>query len=130
MSNQTLEPSQLVIKFWAWLRIAVREIKAGDPDALHRCFQIATVGIVWIVRQPAAVLDRLAATSQDRDAIPGLLPMPDGPVTRCAESDRWKSVVRRFELLQANDIRRLPFQPFEQVAQARADPIDIERGDF
>ena len=37
---------------------------------------------------------------------------------------------RRFELLQANHVRPLALDPFENLGLARTDPVDVPGGDF
>src|SRR6202041_474730 len=80
MQPQPLEPCQLVLEFWAGLRIAVRQIDAGDDDAFDGGFDVARLAIVAIAGQLRPDQHRLAFTRQDGDAVPGLLAAPDRAV--------------------------------------------------
>ncbi len=51
--------------------------------------------------------------------------MPDRAIACGADGDDRKILVRRLQLLQARDVGRLAFQPFEQTRQPGADAVDV-----
>jgi hypothetical protein len=63
------------------------------------------VNIVGIARQTPPRFLRLSAASKDGHAVPRLLPMPDRAVADLLNRGRRKLLLRRFQLLQADDIR-------------------------
>jgi hypothetical protein len=58
---------------------------------------------VTIVRITAGLL-RLYAPRQDGDAVPALLAMPDHAIARVPDRSFRKLLLRRFQLLQADDV--------------------------
>jgi hypothetical protein len=56
--------------------------------------------------------------------------VPDRAVACPTDIRAWKGGVERLELLEAGDVRRLFFEPKEQVRQSPADAVDIEGGDL
>ena len=51
MQSQPPEPGELVVEFRAGLRIAVRQVKAGDDDAFDGGFDVARLVVVAIAGQ-------------------------------------------------------------------------------
>src|SRR2546421_12843597 len=96
--DQALEPRQLVIELRTGLRVAVRQIEAGDDNAVHRSFDITALVVGGIAGQPAANLHRLAALGEDRHAVPGALTVPDGAVSGAPDFSGGEAAVERFEL--------------------------------
>jgi hypothetical protein len=76
------------------------------------------VDVVRVARQPAAALDRVASPGQDRDAVERLLAAPDRAVAGVADRTDRKGLVRRLQLLQADDVGLRLGEPFEQAAAA------------
>jgi len=73
----------------------------------------------------------LACVSRkDGDTIPRFLAMPDSPITGGTERERGKRVLVCFQFLEADDIGSSALQPLKQIAQVRANAIDVERGNF
>ena len=56
--------------------------------------------------------------------------MPDGPIPGGTERERRKRVLVCFQLLEADDIGSFALQPIKQIAEARANAIDVEGGNF
>lgn len=46
VTDQGLEPSQLIVELWTRDRIAVGQVEASDQDAVHRGLDIA--GLAWV----------------------------------------------------------------------------------
>jgi hypothetical protein len=59
MHRQAFEPFELVVKFWARLRIAVRQVNAANQNAVDGRFDVATLRIVRIAGEGVAREDRL-----------------------------------------------------------------------
>ena len=76
MGAQALEPVELVIEFRSRLRIAVRQIDAGDDDAVDGGFDIARLVVVGVAGQAVADQYRLGLARQNGDAVPGFLAAP------------------------------------------------------
>src|SRR3546814_11433410 len=62
--------------------ISVREIDAGNAQALYVCLYIATMFILGLPLKAALYFYRVFAASQDSDAVEALLPMPDAAIDR------------------------------------------------
>ena len=103
-ASQPLEPVELVVEFRPGLRIAVRQIEAGDDDAVDGGFDIARLLVVGVAGQLGADQHRIALARQDGDAVPGLLPAPDRAVAGLADRINRKIGVGRFQFLQRNDV--------------------------
>ncbi len=56
--------------------------------------------------------------------------MPDRAVAGGTDVVDGKVRVLRLQLLQADHVRLLALQPFEQVGPPRADAVDVEGSDF
>ena len=55
---------------------------------------------------------------------------PDGAITGGTERERGKRVLVCFQFLEADDIGSFALQPIKQIAEARANAIDVEGGNF
>ena len=130
MRSQPLEPCELVVEFRAGLRIAVRQIDAGDDDAVDGGFDIARLVVVAIAGQLGPDQHRFGLARQDGDAVPGLLAAPDRAVAGLVDGAERKVLVGRLQLLQANDVGLCLLQPSQQVRQPPIDIVDVERGDL
>ena len=70
MRRQTLHPGELVVEFWAGLRVPVGPIQRGYEHAVHRRLDIATLRVGGITGQFGACYNRFAIASQNGHAIP------------------------------------------------------------
>ena len=127
---QPLEPTQLVVEFGTWRRIAVRQVEAADQDAVDGGLDIAAVAVVGIAGQAAARQDRGCIPGEDRDTVPTFLSMPDGLVSHSLKFAPGKALVRRFEFLQADDVGRVFFQPSQKDWKPAVDAVDVVGGEF
>jgi hypothetical protein len=84
MSMKPLEPAQFVIKLRPRGRIAVWKVKASYQDTVDRCFNIATLLVVWIARKASARYERFRPSDKYRNAIPGFLTVPSRSIPRTA----------------------------------------------
>jgi len=125
VTRQSLEPAQLVVEPGTWCRIPVREIETADDGLIDPGFEVAAVDILGISRKRAADFDRLTAAGEDGDAVPALLAVTDDAVARRANRQLRKLLLRRLELLQADDIRGALIQPAQEIGQARRDAVDV-----
>ena len=64
------------------------------------------MGIARISGETTAGLVRLCVPRQDGDAVPASLAMPDRAIARVPDRGFRKFLMRRFQLLQADDIGR------------------------
>jgi hypothetical protein len=103
MRPQPLEPVELVIEFRPGLRIAVRQVDAGDDDAVDGGFDIARLVIIAIAGQGGAGQHRLGVARQDGDAVPGLLSAPHRAVAGLLDRHNRELGIGRFQFLQADD---------------------------
>ena len=125
VSEQPLEPAQLVVELRARCGIAVGQIEAGDVDAVDLRLDVAAVGIVRIAGKRAADLGRLRIAGQDRDPVPALLTAPDRSVPGVPDRAVGKALLRRLQLLQANDLGRGLREPAQKTRQTCADAVDV-----
>jgi hypothetical protein len=90
---------------------------------------IAALLILGVAGQAARHLLRLGAARQDRHAVPALLAMPDGVIAGRLQLRLRKPLLRRFELLQAGDVRLLFFEPLQECRKPAGDAVDVVGGD-
>src|SRR3546814_10942731 len=81
---RSFHPAQLVVELRPGLRISVREIDAGNAQALYVCLYIATMFILGLPLKAALYFYLVFAASQDSDAVEALLPMPDAAIAAVA----------------------------------------------
>ena len=83
--------------------------------------------IVRIPRQAGSRQHRIAFPRQNRYAIPGLLAFPDGVIPSVLYGTDGKLCLRRFQLLETNNVGFSGAEPVEEIGQSLADVIDVER---
>src|SRR5690606_21590205 len=127
---QALEPGKLVVELGTRLGVPVGQIDATDHHSSYNGFYIATLRWIRIVRKPLSAQQGIFTSGQDCNAVPGLLTVPYGTVSRLADCISRKCIIGRLQLLETNHIGSLSPQPFEQGWQARSNTIDVERSDF
>ena len=89
-----------------------REARAGRPDdTVDGRFDVAALRILRIARQAALCFLRRLPTREDGDAVPALLAVPDRAIARRLQGFLRKLLLRRLELLQADDVWTRLFQP-------------------
>src|SRR4029079_16321642 len=103
--DEPLEPAKLVIKFRAGCGVAVRQIEAANDHDADRRLDITALRIVRIAGKSATGLHGGAAASEDRHAVPALLPMPDRAIAGVADRRLGAFLLWRLQLLQADDVR-------------------------
>src|SRR3984957_15277201 len=130
MRSQPPEPCELGVEFRTRLRIAVRQINAGDNNAFDGGFDVARLAIIRVTGQFGPDQHRLGLARQDGDAVPGLLAAPDRAVAGLVDGAKRKVIFGRLQFLKANDIGFCLSQPTKQVRQAPVDIVDVERGDL
>ena len=130
MRNQAVEPGQLVVEFRAWLRVAVRQIDAGDEHAPDGRLDIPALRIVGIAGEGLCGDDRRRPARQDGDAVPGTLTLPYRLVAEIVQGTSRKLRLLTFELLQADDIRLRRLEPGRETAKALVDVVDVEGRDL
>lgn len=104
MRDQPVEPAKFVVEFRTGLCIAIRQIESADQDAVDGSLDIATVAVVRIAGKTAAGFVDLSDAAENGDAIPALLPLPDRVVAEIADRFVRKFLLRRLQLLEADDI--------------------------
>jgi hypothetical protein len=130
VGREPVKPSQLEIELRTGRRIAIRQVKAADQQAIDSRLDVAAVGIVRIAGQPAPGFDGIGSARQDRDAVPAFLPMPNRAVAGVADRAFWELVLRRLQFLQADDVGRSLIEPAQKYGEPAVDPIDIEGRDL
>jgi hypothetical protein len=68
---------------------------------------------------------RLPPIGNDRDAVPWLLALPHSPVARSLDRLDRKFLLRRLQLLQADDVRPSLFEPSDENFKPAVDAFDI-----
>ena len=129
MTDQPLEPRQLVVEFGPGLGIAIGQIKRRDQHAIDRGLEITCLLVVLSTGQARACHDGFGP-GQDCDAIPGFLATPHCVVTRLSDGVLRKLLVGCFEFLQTDDVGPCGSQPGQQVRQSPVDVVDVERRDL
>ncbi len=128
--QQPFEPGELVLEFRSRLRVAVGQIQTADQHAMHRGLDVAALLVAVVAGQPTPAFDRIGPARQDCHAVPRFLAVPDRAISGGTNGIGRKTGIGGLQFLQADDIRRLALEPFQQCRQAGANAIDIERGDF
>src|SRR5262249_23766568 len=125
ISVETFEPAQLVIELGPRSWIAVRQIEAADEKGADRGFDIAAVCVVGIAGKAAFSFYKLFAFSENGDAIPALLAMPDRAITGFRDRRFWKLLLRCLEFLQADNIGLRGCKPAQEHGQAAVNTIHV-----
>ena len=107
VSDEPLEPTQLVFELRTGLRIAVWQIQGADDQAAHCCLKIAPVVVCGITGEDIQNRDDLHLPSENGDSIPGPLTLRDALVSGSGAGQRRKCRVRRLEFLKASNVRPL-----------------------
>lgn len=125
MRLQAFEPAQLIVKFRSRCGVAIRHIETANERALDGCLDVAALAIVRIARQAASGFYRVAATSQDCNAVPAFLAMPNGAISHSLQRRTREFVIRRLQFLQAHDIGVCRAEPALEHRQTAIDAIHI-----
>src|SRR5262249_33540632 len=80
---------------------------------------------IRIAGQRSPDLDGIRSAGQNGDAVPTLLAVPDHTIAGFADGCLRELLLWRFQLLQANDIRRSLAQPAQQARQTGADAVGV-----
>src|SRR5215469_11612631 len=99
MFDKALDPTELVFEFRSRRRIPVGEIKTADLDVIDHRLDIPAVRVFRIAGQTPPSLNWSLAARKNRNAIPALLTMPDRSVSRVANRNLRKVLLRRFQFL-------------------------------
>src|SRR5690349_1901466 len=130
MLLQPLHPLQFIVEFLGADRIAVWQIDRRDDQAAGLGFDVAAMRIVGIARKAHATERRRVPFGEDRNAVETLLPVPDRAISGGLDVADRQRFIGALQLLETNDIWLLTRQPFEQARHARADAVDVERGEL
>src|SRR3954463_8794368 len=130
MALEPREPVELVVEFRSRLRIAVRQVDAGDDDTAYRGLDVAGFVIAGLSRQAIAGENGLGIAGQDGDAVPGLLSTPHCAVTGLFDRGRRKFAITCLQLLKCDDVGLRRSHPCQQIGQAAIDVVDVERRDL
>jgi hypothetical protein len=126
---EPLKPAQLIVELRPRGGIAVRQIKAANQDSGDIGLEITTLAVIRVAGQPAPGLLRLSTARQDGDTVPALLAVPDRTIAGLTDRRLRKLLLRRLQLLQANDVRLSPREPAQQHGQAPVHAVDVVGGD-
>src|SRR5260221_461086 len=96
MLFEPLEPVELVVEFRPRLRIAVRQIDAGNDDAFDRGLDIARLAVGGVAGKLRPDQHRFGLPRQDGDAVPGLLSAPYRAIASLVDRLDRKIIVGRF----------------------------------
>jgi len=129
MGLQPIEPCELVIELGTGPRVAIGRVETTDEHAIHGSFDIATVGIACAPGEAAPGFLRLALARQDGDAVPALLPEPNGAVASVTDGAFGEFLIGGLQFLEAGDVGFGLPQPFEQHRKPTVDPVHIVSGD-
>ena len=114
VAREPLQPPELVVELGAGRRVAIRQVQATHQHAVDGRLEKAALIVSGVSRKTAPRLDRLPAARQDCDAIPGLLAMPDRAIAGLLNFLLREAHVRRFQLLQADDVGLRFLHPAQQ----------------
>ena len=130
VSQEPLHPGELIFEFRPRLRVAVRRIERGNQHAVDRRLDIAALRISGVAGQLGTRDDGLTIATQDGDAVPRLLPAPNGAITGLFDCRDWKFGICRLQLLKAGNVRPGLAQPAAEIGKPLVDVVDIEGGDL
>src|SRR5271165_5970265 len=86
--------------------------------------------IVGIARKCAPDLGRLRISGEDGDAVPAFLPVPNHSIAGLPDGGFRKLLMRRLQLLKADDIGCGLAKPAQQIRQPGANAVDVISEDF
>ncbi len=128
---EAIHPGKLVGEFLGADRIAVRKIERADHHPVQHRLDIAAVGVVGITGEAgAAQLQRPPLRRQDSDSVEALLPVPVAVIAGGAHLGDREAVVGTFDLLEADQVRLLLLQIFDQPRQPRTNAVEIVGDDL
>src|SRR5690349_21310816 len=130
MYVQPLQPGQLIVKLWSGLRVSVGSIDAGNERAVDRGFDITALVISHVTGKFPAGDNHLGPSGENCDAVPLLLPDPDGGVASLAQRHLRKVCLDSLQFLQTYDIRLRGSEPAQQIWQSFVNVVDVEGGDL
>ncbi len=130
MIDEPVEPRELVVELRSGGRIAVGQIEAGDDHPVHRRLDVAAVQVVRICGESSADLMQLPAARQDRHAVPARLSLPHRLIAERRDRLGREAVLRRLQLLQADDIGLPLLEPAQQHGQPAVNAIHVVGGDL
>jgi hypothetical protein len=111
------------------LRVAVRQVDGDDRDAIDGGFDVSALLVLTISEQHVADQNRLPFPSEDGDAVPRPLALPDGVLPRLPDRIDGEVAVRTFQLLATDYVGRGGGKPLQQVRKAAIYVVDVEGSD-
>jgi hypothetical protein len=126
---QPLHPGELIVELLGADRIAVGKIEAADDKAAHLRFDIAALQVLRIAGQAKAAQLRsqplVGSRREDRHAVEALLPVPEAVIAGGADILDRQGLVGALDLLEAQDIRLLFLEIFDEPRQPGADAVEV-----
>ena len=133
MGFQALHPAQLVGKLFSVDRIAVGQIDRRDTQnriaRRNDGFDVTGLLVTIVTRQADANIIQRILRNQ-RHTVVGLLPVNREIVPKVLQFGAREGFIRRFRLLQADNIRIGFLQPDLEIFHPHFERINVERGYF
>ena len=130
MGAQPVHPGELVGELLGADRIAVGQIERGDGEPVDLGLDIAAVGVVGVAGQPRPPQPGRRAGGQDGDAVEPLLAVPDAVIAGGAKLQDREGLVGALHFLEAEHVRLLLGEIFEQPRQPGANAVQIVGDDL
>lgn len=111
---QPLEPSEFVVELGARLRIAIGQVEAGKQHAADGSLQVAGLLVCRVTRQCRDHGQRLRASAQNGNAVPGALTYYQAVVPSLLQCVGREISGRAFDFLQRDNIGLCAAQPVKQ----------------
>src|SRR5262245_25073421 len=105
MGSEAFEPGQFVLEFWSRLWIPVGQVDGSDQESMNSGLNVAGLVVFGIARQACTGQHRSVVSSENGNAIPRTLPLPDCFVAKIAQGTDGKCPRFRLELLETDHIR-------------------------
>jgi hypothetical protein len=121
---------EFVIEFRSRRRIAVRQVEATDDEVTDFGFDVSAMQFIGFAGQATPPLHRNGTTRQNGDGASGSLSMPDRAVARFLEGQHGEFLIRRFQLLEADDVGRGLGEPAKQDRRRPLMPFMVKGRDF
>src|SRR5262249_55971110 len=128
--QKPFHPGEYVLEFRPRLRVTVGRVDSRDENAVDSGLDIPALRIFWIARQLSSRDYRLTIPTYYGDAIPRLLPAPDGAITGFFDCRDRKFGVYRLQFLKARNIRPGSAQPAQEIGKPLFEVIDVEGSNF
>ena len=130
VSDEPLEPGELVVELRSRVRIAVRQIQRRHQYAADGGLHVASLRVGRVARQRAADWHGVGAARQQCDAVSRSLTHHQAAIAGALEFRAGVPVCGGLELLERHHVWFRRAKPGQQERQAPVDVVDVPGGNL